>query len=574
MTKKNNLSVLKTVFSNWTTAHWIVFGFAIYFVLTSTIGARSVHHFFDPVGIRDMCTVGPHLTWLPQEKLGYWIPVGAMKHLEGPLQFLFLTTYCSWFGNIMPLDPLRMSIPNIFLFLLGGLLLFKFSRELKLKNPWIAPALLFVTPWVSIVARRPWQFNTFSFLLECLTFFFYFKFLKERKFKYSLLGGLSLALYFLTGLDWPSFVFFLIFFWIIAGIYQKKGFFPSLLLPLLVVVVHLTWVIPLWLLYHDPESRFYKIEYWRHNLLVYPFKKMSGGFPSIERFLEYLFIHMGPVFLIAAIAAGIYLWNQRSHIKSAFKGKLNPENAIWSALGAWILIAALLLLKKSSSTMYIYIIGVPCLLWTARVLQNRTKVTTGVIALSMAIQLWFISKDGQFKWPGTDDRRVTAMAAYIIENHPELLVKGQRALLPRNVPANVGQYTRGQYERIIIPVQFPITFRKTAVGSDEALMKKLILDYRKKHKFNFDWVVFTDSNAKNIKSWNYAPDYAKILKDTSVQWVAEMTDHKSRKIWLGIVGQKAKEKKQLDTGRWADIYRKKYDRIDFLKNDLEYIRHY
>jgi hypothetical protein len=175
-----------------------------------------------------------------------------------------------------------------------------------------------------------------------------------------------------------------------------------------------------------------------------------------------------------------------------------------------------------------------------------------------------------------DDRRVLAAATYLIETRPDLLEKEKRAFLPRNKPANVGQYTRGRYKRIVMPYRFPEKMKLTAVGSKEEILTDFINSYNNDKIIEADWLVLASETATSgdEKSFLF---YSELLNDPQITWEASFVDEKGRKLWLGEVTRGARVSFDNATvyrvGPLADIYTRKYDRFSFLRKDIKYVFH-
>ena len=90
-------------------AVFFVFLFAYLFLL-GRIGMPLAHDSFDPLVMRDTCLL---LSALIDRGVSFKdLVVEAMKHLEGPTQFVLMNLYCLGIQDAFPLTPATMQFPN------------------------------------------------------------------------------------------------------------------------------------------------------------------------------------------------------------------------------------------------------------------------------------------------------------------------------------------------------------------------------------------------------------------------------------------------------------------------------
>ena len=142
-----------------------------------------------------------------------------MSQHEGPLQWLVLNAYATLVGGFAPLDPRTMQIPNTILTWCAALFAWRLgARVLSEEAGRFAVLSLVLMPWLALTLRRPWVFNLLSVATELATFYAYVRFAEDpARRRYRAAAPLALALYLLTGVDWPSFVLVLAIFLVLAG---------------------------------------------------------------------------------------------------------------------------------------------------------------------------------------------------------------------------------------------------------------------------------------------------------------------------------------------------------------------
>jgi Dolichyl-phosphate-mannose-protein mannosyltransferase len=148
---------------------WLLFvALAGYVFAGAGVGQPSVHPFHDGVATRDSGTVWHSLTWNVKDQK-YFLPVAALSRNEGPLQFLLLNLYEYSIGNLLPLNPRAMQLPNAVFAALCIFLVYGFGRKLHSPRFGLLSTLtLMFTPCVVIAILLPWIINLLSVLAELL----------------------------------------------------------------------------------------------------------------------------------------------------------------------------------------------------------------------------------------------------------------------------------------------------------------------------------------------------------------------------------------------------------------------
>lgn len=522
----------------------------------------SVHYYFDAVGIRDMGASWNSLTWklvMEEGRMGYFVPVAVLRHIEGPLQFLITNLYSYLVGNVIPLNPAAFAFLNILFVLFSAVIAFLIGKHLHDERFGCLFSLCFVlSSWLGAAVRLPWIVFTMSSFLELLVLYAYLMRMDspgKRKFK--ILAPLSLSLYLLTALDWPSFLSLLVLFLFLSKrlAFAFKNRYN--LLPFIFFSGLVSWTVFM-CVYGHPE--------WKQTLIAYPFFKTGVSWAPIAVILKYIFLRIGPAFILA-IAGAYTVVRQKSHFKSI-------GGAFSLTMVVWFIVMGIVLIKSPISIHYVYVIAVPMAYLTAELLSRAHKNALLFAVFTMIMWQWAVVVKTNFTG-GYDDRRVLAAAAFLIEKRPDLLSEDKVSFLPRDLASNVGQYARGRQKRIVMPVYFPETMKSGSFGSPVETLSDFVQAYRKEGKINADWIIL-NSELVSPDTNKYYSFYKQLHEDSNVDWIAEFKDKKGKKIWLGEVRPSSVFGKVevYEVDPLADIYEKKYDRIDYLKQNTKYIDHY
>ena len=551
----------------------ILLAAAIVLLCVTLFGQPSTHYFFDAVGIRDAGTVlyGLNLadgSWLDAIKETVY---RSLAHIEGPLQFLLLNLYYAIAGQFSPLSPAMAALPNVAFGLIALYCALRLGGELFQRGEAIAIGLILLSqPWLFQVARMPWFFNTMTSALEFAIILVLARFMlrPDRLWVRIALPALG-ALYLLGSLSWPAFGAFLVFWVVLSGKLRSVLSNPFLVLPGLVIVV---WGLQIGRMVH-----YGNLEGLRYILPTYPFLKTAGILTlDLNRFVDLALSGIG-VAGVFAVAGALTSLAGRNRRNSDGTDRDRLRATLLPACGFWLLITLVPLVLSGSSYSYSFVSAVPvAILGGWMVTRLARPLMMAVLAISMAWSFYVFSTQARIIAPGDDDRRVPALAAYLNVKRPDLLDEDKTAFLPRNLPANVGQYTRGRNARIFMSVDFIWRGRKTARGSPEEVLRAFITTFREKRQVNADWLVLVPEYMEHPK-----PEVVTFFKEMSsapgIAWTVRFRDKRGREIWLGekrSQGTPLAEAPVYSVEDWADIYWKKFDNIHFLSRNLDRVSHY
>ncbi len=561
---------------------WLILffgGLFAYFWIIGTMGLPTVHAFYDAAAIRDMSTVWPSLTWHVRDER-HFLPAAVLAQHEGPLQFLLLNLYSALVGDLFPLNPRTMQFPNTILAFLGAIAVFRLGKRLHSERFGILCALsLSLMPWLAVTVRFPWVFNLLSVLLELTTLLCYLGFVlePERRF-YRIAAPASLAVYLLTGVDWPSFLFVLALFLLLTRRLGSAIRNPANALPAAVVLVYALWAAALFAYgrYYAPE----RAHLYQRAILLFPFFKVgtAGELPSLARVLEYAWATFG--LTLPCALAGLVAAAQRNGPGGEPSG---PDRAVRRrfllAMGIWMVLALVPLLRTSNAESYGYVAAAAMAVMAACLLiRLRTAVVVLVMAGMVLVQIQvlpirMVNQD-------TDDLRVLAAATFLIEQRPDLLGAGKTVLLPGDEAADLGQYARGRKTGLVMPRDFPVELTVHSVGSHEKVLRDFVEAYTTRGEIKADWIVLScemllecETPAGATKAVEF---YRKLRADPRIRWIAVFRDQRGRALWIGEVGKAAAPAAPVpgfDVAALARRYEEKYDRYSFLKRDVRYVMH-
>jgi len=554
-------------------------GLFAYFWMIGTVGLPTVHAFYDAAAIRDMSTVWPSLTWHVHDER-HFLPAAVLAQHEGPLQFLLLNLYSALVGDFFPLNPRTMQFPNTILAFLGAIAVFRLGKRLHSERFGVLCALsLSLMPWLAVTLRFPWVFNLLSVLLELTTLLCYLGFVlePERRF-YRVAAPVSLAVYLLTGVDWPSFLFVLALFLLLTRRLGSAIRNPANALPGAVILIYALWAAALFAYgrYYAPE----RAHLYQRAILLFPFFKVgtAGELPSLARVLQYAWATFGltlPCALAGLVAAA------RLIDPDGEPG--GPDRAVRRkfllSMGIWMVLALVPLLRTSNAESYGYVAAAAMALLAACLLiRLKTPAILLVVAAMVMIQLAVlpirvVDRD-------TDDRRVLAAAAFLIEQRPDLLAPERTAFLPGDQAANVGQYARGENQRVVMPADFPVELKLHSVASHEATLRVFVEAYESRSEIKADWLVLSCEMLLECETPGGATRavefYRKVRADPRVRWIAVFKDSRRRALWIGEVTSGpagSGPTPEFGVDALAREYERKYDRYRFLKRNVRYIMH-
>jgi hypothetical protein len=543
-------------------AFFVVLGGFLFFL--GHWGQPLVHAYFDQIGIRDAGTLFPYYASCPEPLKTL---VGrAMLHIEGPLQFLVINAYCYAVGELVPLNPSIIQIPNTVFALLAALMAYLLGTRLLSPRFGYCGALIFALgPWLGETLRQPWYFNTLSCFLHFSVFYSFLRLAEtpeSRLFRGCAAG--SLAAYLFTGMDWPSFLFSLGVFLVLCGRLRQILRNPYNVLVLAAVTIQIAWPAALFLTG--------RAHYLNGTILLYPFLRY-GDLASNPDFWSRIWTNVitawGPQLILAV--AGLVLYATRLR-RELFADRV--QRALFDSMCVWFLGAGYALFRSSTSATYLYVVAVPaCVLGGLALSRMRTRSLVCAVMIMAVCQFW-LTVGHQFK-DENEGRRILAAAAFLIEQRPDFLAEGKVAFLPRNIASDVGQYARGKNRRVIMPQEFPIELQKHAIGSDEKTLREFVEAYNTRGQILADWLILdTELFSEDLRAAGF---YARLRDDPTVRWIARFRDT-GGELLVGEVlqghGLPASVAPLMDTRKLSDTYEAKYDRIGFLKNNVQYVDHY
>src|SRR5262249_12895098 len=333
--------------------------------LIGTVSQPPVHYFYDASIMRDTATVWSSLTWKVRDERHFW-PIALLSQHEGPLQWIVLNVYATIVGPFAPLSPRTMQVPNTILVWCAGLLAWRLGAHLVSGHAGRFAALsLALMPWLALTMRRPWVFNLLSVTTELATFYPFVRFAEApTRPRYRAAAPLMLALYVLTGVDWPSFMLVLAVFLVLAGRWREALWNRYNIAWLAIFALYGAYAIGLFFygrVYDPPRAHL-----WLRTIVVYPFYKVFVGLPrdagdtrTIGPVVRYVWLTFGCVIVLALAGVVAQRWQiARGLSFSISRGPRDVRAAALTALAVWML-ALVPLAWTPNSVTFGYVVAVP-----------------------------------------------------------------------------------------------------------------------------------------------------------------------------------------------------------------------
>jgi hypothetical protein len=523
----------------------------------------------------------------------------GMVQDDAPLQFWFNNLYVSLIvRNTLPLVPGVILFPKAVIGAVGGLYAFLLCRKLFSARLGVVFALAYcLAPWYAGAIRFSTLYPQLISLLHLVVLYHYTDYIKNPiRPLFRILAPLSLAVYMTAGLDWPFFAFVLIAYLVLNRRFRAALYNWYNLIPLLVLLSHVYFTIRISGFVSGWE---YGLGRWKKLFLTYPFSKLYAHGQEYEfscyRAIKYFNMIYGFGWYLAVCAAiAIALFYMVKIIK-ARQSISSPSCHFTLLIALWLLLLILPFAKTGCvHVTYGFVMAVP-MMFLASIVVDRLKLPyviafllyvgylqwsscMGIMNLNVSDNRSIVSVEEQAEAIHTEDQRLLAVSAFLIENRPDLLAKDKRALLPyyqNKKSANayfVKYYVMGDYTAVRpwlagaqkngIPTELLgfMNSQREKTGND-------ILDY-------VDWVVMPSEVVTDKIPWKDPLDdyYIRLLDDPRVNWIGQFRYVEGREIYLGEVNagnpenNTSLEDAQLySVNSLANIYQKKYNYLRYLK---------
>jgi hypothetical protein len=557
--------------------HWCFFLVLLaYLFVLGRVGLPWAHDYPDPVLNRDVGTLFPYLMSQPNP----WRALlgGIIGHVEGPLQYILLNAYCLAIGDLFPLSPATMQTPNTIFAFLAAIVAYLLGRDFFSRRAGYCFAGAFVlSPWLGYVIRQPWYFNTLSCLFEFSTLYFLLMFMTDPDSRVARVTfPASFFGYLLGGLDWPSFCGILFVFLLLSGKFPVVLRNRYNVIPLLAVLYFVVLTIYCYVV-HGLGSTW-------HTLVLKPFYKgfmESRPVASWDMVWQTTFLPWGLQLPFAIAGMGIYLTRIREEWTANKVGRSFLDSAC-----LWLVVGSLPLIRSCHDISYLYVLSVPTTILAGLALSRIQERFIAVCALACVFTQFFVVSEGGFFCKNDERHRVLAAACFVIEQRPDLLTVDKKAMTTANVyyeqrkgyGALAMRYMRGGNQRFAFYPDLPAkTDSKPPYDRPQYHEAHRFVDtYNSQGRILADWImletyVLTDANpAKEF--------YVRLLHDPNVRWIARFREKNGEEILIGEVSQGGAVPLDsvpvMDVEALSETYRAKYDRMSFLKRNMDRIRHY
>jgi hypothetical protein len=581
---------------------------AVLLFVLGQIGLPVAHYFYDALVIRDTGIFMADFAGKPNP-LSNFLTM-AFRHHEGLIQFVMLNFYCSFVGDMWPLNPATMQLPNTVLAFFAAVFCFLMAKRIgSTRLAYCSTAVFALGPWLPYTTRLPWYFDTLSCLFHFSTFYFLASFMADPQSRfYRVAAPASLSLYLLSSLDWPVFVPCLLLFVVLSKQLSRTLKNPFNFLPAFVIGLLIFWQIFLYFKIGQSTVGF--------SRAIYPFWSFLNyiKYNSWLRIWDNVLLPWGPQMLLAGIGAGIYLLRMRNLIAAHPDKPIFPESQLGTNRGAdsvlhrdadhheearnpgehsvslpgriqraffdsmclWLFVATPPLLISAGSATYIYVLAMPSALLAGMALvKMRYRLLIPCVLVLAISQIYFLT-DKQFAFVGDKKQRVLAAACFLIEQRPDLLVSPRTPIIAGFDGAAVFQYSRPKNVMCVVGPYFPWEYnavKAQCVTSGGCSVTDLSGGQRTVY---YPWFIIDSSTLiEQSPLRNY---WLGFLQDPSVNWIAQFREPTGEVIYIGEVasaaGRPAREAPSLDVKSLSEKYLEKYDRLTFLKRNLGYVYHY
>jgi hypothetical protein len=546
--------------------------FSLIFVWLFFLGRAGLplaHEWLDPVAMRDSGTMFSYLLSRPDALRS--LILATLQHVEGPLQYILINTYSLAVGNAFPLNPATMQFPNTIFAFLTSLFAFLICKKLfSVRMAFYCAAVLALFPWLAVTIRVPWYLNTVSCLLHFSTFYLFVCLMEEpNSLFYKVAAPTSLMLYILTGLDWPTYLFCLLVFFFLTGRFRTILWNPYNVIPAITILFLLAWTVILTVKFGEDGLR--------SSRLVYPFWRlgMDTGKFTIDRVWEHTLLPWGPQLLLAFAGLAAYAFHYRMQFASN-----RLSRSLLDSMCVWFVLATPPLVTSSGSPQYLYVVGMPTAILVALALSTiRAHYAFLFVAIMVAGQFYFAT-NGNFQFNKDEKRRILAAACFLIEQRRDLLASDKILFAsggnPQGEGGNAGavtSYMRGRGKSVVMPYEFPVTRFGTL---HPARFDNFVSAYKNEGKILADWIIL-GSEALSDKNPAHG-FFRRFLNDPNVRWIARFREENGEEIYVGEIvrggGIPASTAPLMDVKSLSDEYEAKYDRMSFLKNNMEYVWRY
>jgi len=584
---------------------------AVLLFVLGQVGLPVAHYFYDAVVIRDTGVFVADFADKPNS-LSNFVTM-AFRHHEGLIQFVILNFYCFFVGDAWPLNPATMQLPNTALALFAAVFCFLVARKImSTRFAYCSVAVFVLGPWLAYTIRLPWYFDTLSSLLHFSTFYFLAGFLIDPESTFFRVAApASFSLYLLTSLDWPSFVPCLIVFVILSGQLSNTLKNPFNFLPVFVIGLLIFWQVFLYFKIGESTVGF--------SRAVYPFWSFLNyiQYNSWLKIWDNMVLPWGPQMLLAGIGAAIYLFRIRNSMTVHRDKPKSPESnsgrdtwgndlpgdpgranqaqawklgdpipnlwrtarirrGFFDSMCLWLLVATPPLFISAGSATYIYVLAMPSALLSGLVLARMRYRWLIPCVLVLAIsQIYFVT-DKQFAFIGDKKQRILAAACHLIEKRPDLLTAARMPIIAGFDAAGVFQYARPTNIGCVVGGDFPVEYfsvRKQCLTSGTCSVTDLA--GRQRTVVN-PWFIIDSSPLSGRNP--FREYWLALLQDPSIKWIAQFREATGEVIYIGEPGPgtnlSAYEAPLEDVNGLSEQYLEKYDRLKFLKRNLEYVYHY
>jgi hypothetical protein len=554
-----------------TSRSWFVILFtciAGYLYFLGSTGLPVAHDSFDANSIRDTGAMMPYLLNQPHPLVAIF--KAAVVHVEGPLQFLLLNAYCFTVGALLPLTPATMQFPNtIFAAVSVGFVFLIVRQFFSARTAFLCATIFALGPWLGITIRKAWYFNTLSCMLHGSTLYFFIRHISapQEKF-YKIAAPISLGLYIMTGLDWPCFLPSLALFLFLSFSRSGESLKPYLkrnagyLVPVLSASVFIAASIIMTLRHGTLGFNWSRLG---HPFVVFVWSFKMNSFAAI---VENTLAPWGPQILLAFAGLLLYLAVIRKR-----PGLESTKIAFLDSVSVWLVVASAATIASSGDATYLYVLALPAAILSGLALSRLSNANMVIALVVPALFQVYVVTDKTLSFNFDKKQRVLAVACFLNEERPDLLSVGAAPVVCGTDALSVVSYMRARTISSVVPLT-AANLESGPYGShlfDVEIVKSAAQNGAVRPWFLIDTRALSDeSESRDL--------WLRILDDPDVRWLGRFKDEGESEIMIGEfrkgAGVPLSQAPFLDVDALAATYLQKYDKIDFLGRNVEFIYHY
>lgn len=392
----------------------------------------------------------------------------------------------------------------------------------------------------------------------------------EEKF-YRIAAPGSLAVYIMTGMDWPCFVPSLLLFLFLSFSRSGRSPKPYLkgntfnLVPILSGSVFVILSILMTLKHGISGFDWSRLG---HPLGVFVMNFKTNNFATI---VEKTLLPWGPQMLLACSGLFLYVLVIRKRLRLE-----STEIAFLDSVCVWLVVASVATIASSGDATYLYVLALPSAILSGLAISRLSNAYAILALVILGLFQVYVVTEKTFSLQVDKKQRVLAAACFLNERRPDLLSEDVRPFVSGPDAVSVISYMRARTRSTVVPMSLTGNSESDPHGAnsfDFGALRKLS---SQSGEIGRPWfIIDTETLSKKNQSRDF---WLGMLEHSDVCWLARFKDEGESEILIGEFrkdgGVPVSEAPFLNVDSLSATYLRKYDRINFLGNNVEFIYHY